>query len=144
MNKKDLVQAYFQRGFNCSQSVLAAYCTDLDLDEDLALRVASGFGGGMGRRGDTCGAVSGAIMVLSLKYGSIAPQDKATKEKTYQQVRAFVERFQEHNGAVRCNDLLEVDISTPAGLNLARTDGRMKQRCPGFVGDAAELLEEYL
>jgi C_GCAxxG_C_C family probable redox protein len=144
MNKKELAQAHFQRGFNCSQSVLAAFNTDFGLDQDLALRLAGGFGGGMGRRGETCGAVSGALMVLGLKYGAVDPQDKDGKESAYQQVRAFMERFAARHGALHCNDLLGVDIDTPDGLALARAEDRFKQRCPKFVGDAAEILEEFL
>jgi C_GCAxxG_C_C family probable redox protein len=144
MNKKELAQAHFQRGFNCSQSVLAAFSADFGLEQEIALRVAGGFGGGMGRRGETCGAVSGALMALGLKYASLDPQDKAAKEGVYQQVRLFMERFAARNGSVRCNDLLGVDISTPAGLELARAEGRFGQRCPNFVGVAAEILEELL
>ena len=144
MNKKGLAQANFQRGYNCSQSVFAAFSDDFGLDQELALRVAAGFGGGMGRRGDTCGAVSGAIMAIGLKYGTSDPQDKATKERAYQMVRTFFERFQERNGAVRCKDLLGVDMSTPEGHALAKAEGLTTQRCPKFVGDAAEILEELL
>ena len=144
MNKKELAQAYFQRGFNCSQSVLTAYSADFGLDQDLALRVAGGFGGGIGRRGETCGAVSGALMVLGLKYGAVDPQDKDGKEIAYQQARDFMQRFEALHGTVRCNDLLGVNIGTPDGLALARAENRFKQRCPMFVGDAAEILEDFL
>jgi C_GCAxxG_C_C family probable redox protein len=144
MNKKELAQAHFDRGFNCSQSVLAAFSTDFNMDQELALRLAGGFGGGMGRKGEICGAVSGALMVLGLKYGAVDPQDKAAKERAYQQVSAFMERFAARNGALRCNDLLGVDIDTAEGLAQARAEGRFKQRCPNYVGDAAELLEEFL
>jgi C_GCAxxG_C_C family probable redox protein len=144
MNKKELAQANFQLGFNCSQSVLAAFSENFGLEKKLALRVAGGFGGGMGRRGDTCGAVSGALMVLGLKYGAIDPQDKDAKENAYQQVKAFMKRFEALHGTVRCNDLLDADIGTADGLALARSENRFKQRCPQFVGDAAEILEEFL
>jgi len=144
MNKKDIAQANFQRGFNCSQSVIAAFSEDFDLDQELALRVAAGFGGGMGRRGDTCGAVSGALMVIGLKYGAIDPQDKATKEHAYELVRVFIDLFKERNEVIRCNDLLGVDMSTPEGHTLAKSEGRTEQRCPKFVGDATEILMELL
>lgn len=98
----------------------------------------------MGRRGDTCGAVTGALMVLGLQFASTDPEDKQGKEDTYQLVRDFMGRFADHHGALRCNDLLGVDISAVEGLQQAREDGKFKQRCPDFVGDAVEILEDII
>lgn len=144
MNKKDLATACFNRGFNCSQSVISTFGPDLGLDQELAYRVAGAFGGGMGRRGDTCGAVTGAFMVIGLKYGAVEAGDKAAREKAYALVNEFAARFEARNGDLRCNALLGVDISTAAGREFARLQGRFESRCPKYVGDAAEILEELL
>ena len=73
----------FRGDFNCSQSILSTYCTQYGLDRDIALKLATGFGGGMGRLGRTCGAVSGAFMVIGLKYGMGLNNDTEAKEKTW-------------------------------------------------------------
>ncbi len=140
----DAAVAEFQQGFSCSQAVLAAFGETLALEPALAHRLAAGFGAGMGRMAQTCGAVTGAYMVIGLKYGATSPQDAAAKEKTYRLVREFTERFQARNHAVSCRDLLGCDISTPAGFEQAKQQGLIKTVCPKAVKDAAEILEELL
>ena len=130
--------------FNCSQSVCAAFAKQFGLECELALKVSAGFGGGMGRMAHTCGAVSGAFMVLGLKYGSAEPNDKVSKENTYAKVRAFAEKFTERQGSVLCRDLLECDISTPEGYAHAKEHDLFTEQCPVFIRAAAEILEEML
>jgi len=132
----------FREGYSCSQAVLAAFARDTGLERHVALRVASGFGGGMGRMAQTCGAVSGAVMVLGLQYGPVSAQDCAGKERTYAQVREFVRRFQARHGTVVCRELLGCDISTPEGFQRAREDQLIRTRCPRFVRNAVAILEE--
>ena len=144
MSKKETALANFKSGFNCAQSVLSAFSKDFGMDDVLAMRIAGGFGGGMGRRGDTCGAVTGALMVLGLRFATTDPEDKQGKEDTYQLVKDFMGRFADRHGALRCNDLLGVDINTAEGLHMAREEGKFKQRCPDFVGSAVEILEEFV
>jgi len=144
MSRRELALANFQRGFNCAQSVLSAFAAEFGMEEGLVMRLAGGFGGGMGRRGDTCGAVSGALMVLGLHFAPIDPEDKQGKEDAYQLARDFMGRFADRYGALRCNDLLGVDINTAEGLQKAREEGKFKQRCPDFVGGAVEILEEFV
>jgi C_GCAxxG_C_C family probable redox protein len=137
----DLARARFDAGFSCSQSVFAAFAPDLGLDADAALRVAAAFGGGMGRTGGTCGAVTGALMALGLKYGS-AVADKAAKEQTYAHVREFMARFEARHDATTCAQLLGVSIATPEGQAAAREANLFKTVCPGLVESAAAILEE--
>jgi C_GCAxxG_C_C family probable redox protein len=144
MDKKDLANACFKSGFNCSQSFFSAFSSDYGLEQSQAYRVAAAFGGGMGRRGATCGAVTGAFMVLGLKYGAVGGADKAAREKVYGLVNQFAEKFTERNGTLLCNELLGVDISTTSGRDFARREGRFDTLCPKYVGDAAEILEEIL
>jgi C_GCAxxG_C_C family probable redox protein len=144
MNKKDLATACFKSGFNCSQSVLSTFSLDFGMQQTLAYRVASGFGGGMGRQGGTCGAVTGAFMVIGLKYGAAEAGDRAAREKSYGKVNEFAEKFSERNRSTLCKELLGVDISTPAGREVAHKEGRFDKLCSKYIADAAEILEEIL
>ena len=144
MNNPERAVALFKEGFNCSQAVLAAYGEQFDLKQELALRVAGAFGGGMGRMGETCGAVTGAIMVLGMKFGSTTAGDLKARENAYAVVREFVHRFKGRNVSVLCRDLLDCDISTPEGMKRAKEEGLIKQTCPKFVKDAAEILDQLI
>ena len=133
-----------EQHFNCSQSVLSAFAQELGLERDLALKVATGFGGGMGRLAETCGVVTGAYMVIGLKYGMTDPADQASKEKTYAIVQAFAQKFKDRFGALDCRDLLGVDLSTPGGLALATDQQLFSVRCSLLIRGAAEILDELL
>ena len=93
MTHADTAAAVFSQGFACSQAVLSAYAAEHGLDKDAALKVSAGFGGGMGRMAQTCGAVTGAYMVLGLKHGAVSGQDQDAKQKTCRLVREFAERL---------------------------------------------------
>ncbi len=142
MSRADLALSRFSAGFSCSQSVLSAFAPDLGLELDPALRVAAAFGGGMGRTGRTCGAVTSALMALGLKYGATCGDDKATKERTYALAREFLARFEARYGATACSDLLGVDISTVEGHSAARASDLFKTTCPVLVAGAAAILAE--
>ena len=131
----------FAEGFNCAQAVFSVYAEDTGFDDDTALKVAAGFGGGMGRMASTCGAVTGAFMVLGLRYGSITA-DRQAKEATYASIREFADRFKARNGSLDCRELLGCDISTPDGLKQAMESDAFANICPKFVRDACEILEE--
>ena len=133
----------FNNGFNCSQAVFASYSEQFGLDCERAFKVATGFGGGM-RMGETCGAVTGAFMVLGLKYGNTTAQNQQSKEKTYEMIIEFTNRFKARNGSVSCRELLGCDISTPEGQKKARDEGLFSAVCPEMVKNAAEILEEML
>ena len=134
----------FRGDFNCSQSILSTYCTQYGLDRDTALKLATGFGGGMGRLGRTCGAVSGAFMVFGLKYGMGLNNDTEVKEKTYQVIREFSNRFQEIYGSEICKELLGCDINTPEGKEYYVQNDFFEKKCLQYVKDAAIILEELL
>jgi C_GCAxxG_C_C family probable redox protein len=145
MSIADTATACFDEGFNCSQAVFSAFAPQLGLDRVAALKVAGPFGGGMGRMGETCGAVTGALMVIGLKYGQTTSEDKAAKEKSYELVREFVKRFRLRNqGCIACRELLGADISTPEGMQKIREKQAFTTMCPKFVRDAAEIVEELL
>ncbi len=144
MSRVKKAVSYFAEGFSCSQSILASYCPEFGLDRELALKIATGFGGGMGRLGDTCGAVSGAIMIIGLKYGSFKIGDMESKEKTYGLVRKYMDDFIRVNGSTKCNKLLDCDISTPDGMRHGYENNLFKTLCPDFVKSSAEILEKLL
>lgn len=131
----------FMQRYACSQAVLAAFSEEYGLDNDLALRVAAGLGGGMGRLAEACGALTGAFLVIGLHYGG----GPARKEKTYRKVRQAAEMFRARNkGCINCRDLLGCDVGTPEGVREAKEKKLFKTVCRQFVRDAVEILEEIL
>ena len=139
MNKSEIAQALFKEGFNCSQSLLAAYGTDLGIERDIALKIAGAFGGGIGRMGATCGVVTGAIMIIGLKYGAISANDKEAKAKTYEVAKAFVSNFKARNNSVKCSELLGFDITSKPDSGKI-----ISKQCPKYISDAVSIIEEIL
>lgn len=144
MSQAEAAVDRFRSGLSCSQAVLSTYGEALGIDQETAKRLAAGFGGGIGRLGATCGAVTGAVMVLGLKFGSADGGDRQAKEKTYEQVREFSRRFQERHAHLDCRDLLGCDISTAEGHREAADRKLIATLCPEFVRSAACILEELL
>ena len=145
MNRTKSAVACFKKGFSCSQAILSTFAEGTKLDNETALKVAAGFGGGMARMGLTCGAVTGAYMVLGLKYGATSAEDQQAKQKTYQLVKDFTEKFKARNGSCVCKELLGgIDLSTPEGMEQAKRADVLNTLCPKFVQDAAEMLEEMV
>lgn len=131
----------FEDGFACSQSIFSAYCEQFGLDRELALKIADPFGAGMRGLSETCGAVTGAFMVIGLKYGRIRADDMLAKETTAIVVQEFIKKFKERNETIICKNLLGYDISIPEQSDQAEASGLFKTRCPKFIRDAAEILE---
>jgi len=136
--------SYFEGNCNCAQSVLSSYSTQYGLDREKALKIATGFGGGMGRFGRTCGAVTGAYMVIGLKYGMGIEEDVEAKEKTYQVIREFSKRFQELHGSELCKELLGCDINTSEGKEYYDQNEFFEKKCLQYVKNATEILEVLL
>lgn len=135
--------ACFKKGINCTQAVLTTYGQQLGLDLENALKVAAAFGSGM-NMGETCGAVTGALMVIGLKHAKVKGITLLSKEKTADVAHEFLERFKARHGTVLCKDLLGCDVSTPEGRKTAKKEQHFKKRCPEYVKDAAKILEELL
>jgi C_GCAxxG_C_C family probable redox protein len=144
MGRIERAVSLFSEGFNCAQAVLAAFGPDLGLERELALKLAGAFGGGMGRMGEACGAVTGGLMALGLKFGPTRAGDEAAKERAYGLACRFFKEFKARNGSVLCRELLGCDLSTPEGRKRAKETGLHSSRCPGFVRAAAEILERLL
>jgi len=143
MNHTEAAAAVFAQGACCSQAVFSAYAAEYGLDRDTAMKVAAGFGAGMGRMVQTCGAVTGAYMVIGLKYGA-ASGDREAKENTYRLVREFAQKFTAKNGSLVCSELLGCDISKPEGFEKMKSQGLHAKVCAKLVHDACELLDEVL
>lgn len=139
MTRADEAEAIFKSGLNCAQAVLMAFAEAYGLRREDALRVASGFGGGMGGMGQTCGAVCGAFMVLGLKHPR---HDRASAGPSSELVKEFARRFKQRNGTISCRELLGADISTPEGHEAARAAGKFAAVCPKAVRDAVQIIEE--
>lgn len=133
----------FRKGCACSQAVLSVYSARFGLDEDTALRLASGFAGGM-RRAATCGAVTGGNMVLGLAHAGEDCETMAGRQTVYAAVRSLGDRFRDRNGSLDCRDLLGCDVSTPEGHQRAVEQHLFVTRCPAFVRDAVEIVAELL
>lgn len=144
MTTTENVLTMFQKGFTCSQTVLAAFAGDLGLPEEQALMIASGFGAGMARMSLTCGAVTGAFMALGLKYGYSSGESKESKEAIYRTVREFAEQFRAAHGSIECRELLGFDISTPEGYRGAADKEIFRTLCPRFVQTAIEIVDKML
>ncbi len=145
MSKADEAVATFKQGFNCSQAVLSVFAEELGLDGQTAARIASGFGGGIGHMAETCGAVTGAIMVIGLKKGmSIQDHPFRSNQAVYAAIDPFIKEFVERNKSVKCRDLLGCDISDNETLLKARKDGLFQTLCPKFVNDAVEIVEKLI
>jgi len=116
----------------------------MGLNREIALKISQAFGGGMAQMGETCGAVTGAFMVIGLKYGRTRADDDEAKAKTYSLVKEFTEKFRARNGTIICRELLGCDIGTPEGQQIAKNKKLFSTICPCFVQDAVEILEEIL
>jgi C_GCAxxG_C_C family probable redox protein len=144
MSEVEKATSTYMSGFNCAESIISTYAPRFGIDRDTALKLACGFGAGMGKMGNVCGAVTGAFVILGLRYGRTVPEDEGSKEQVYDSVREFTRRFIAKHGSITCNDLLGCDISTEEGREEATDKELFTEICPSFVTKAAEILEEML
>ncbi len=140
MSKVQQAVDTFRSGFNCSQAICVTYGPDDGLSPLACLKLSSGFGGGM-RRAEVCGAVTGALMVLGLRYGPTDITD-TSKEHVYPKVEDFSSRFEARCGSLLCRDLLGCDISTAKGMTQATETNLFKTVCPDMIQAAAKILED--
>jgi len=144
MKKTEKAAALFKEGFSCSQAVFAAFSEDYGLDRDTSLKLAQAFGGGMAHLGEACGAVTGAFMLIGLKYGRIKAEDLEARDRTYVKMRQFADRFKGLHCSIQCRCLLGLDLGTEEGMRLAREKNLFQTLCAKYVQDAATIVEEIL
>ena len=141
----EIAEAKFVEGYNCAQSVLFSFCDDLGLELDSALKLACGFGGGMGRQGEVCGAVSGGIMALGLKFGRGKNDQRAATELAYAKIREFMRRFSERHGSCHCRELLNgCDLTMPEGQADFKNNECFNLICRPCVRDAAQMVADMM
>lgn len=129
---------------SCSQAIAVTFADAVGLEEPTAMGVARGFGGGIAAHGLTCGAVTGAIMVLGVHAARIAKDEKSAKTKAYELAHRFTDRFQARHQTLECKSLIGLDLSTEAGRKLNADMKVTRRLCPDFVRSSAEILEELL
>ncbi len=144
MSRIEEALSSFKEDFSCAQSIFATYAPHYGLDRDKALKISTGFGGGMARSGRTCGAVTGSYMVIGLKNGMGVSKDLEMKEKTYQVISEFSNQFHEKNGSLICKELLGCDINTPEGMDYFNQNELFEKKCLQCVKNAAEILDKML
>jgi len=137
----ELATKLFSSGFNCAQSVIAVFCEKYGMDKETALKIAGGLGGGF-RSADICGAVSGAVLVVGLKYGQSIDGDTDTKQNCSAKTIEFLNEFRARNKAITCRDILQCDITTPEGMAEARSKNLFRTTCVDAVKSAVSILEE--
>ena len=143
MNHAQKAFELFKSGYNCAQAVAVAFCDVTGLTAIQAARMASAFGGGMGRMREVCGAVSGMFMVLGILYGYDDPKDDATKKELYTRVQALAEEFKKDAGSIICRDILKNPPSDPSPS--PRTAEYYNLRpCERMVYNAAALLDDFI
>jgi len=144
LKKEDKAIDSFKSGLNCTQSVLTAYSDDLNFDNHLALRMACGFGAGMGRLQETCGAVTGSFMVLGIYNCKKHSANNDRKEKTYEMIQRFTDRFKANHGATDCKSLLNCDLRTGEGRQYAHDKQLYEIVCEKCISDSIRMIEELI
>jgi len=145
MSRVDDAVSVFGKSCNCSQAVLTAFADGFGIDRDAAMCAARGFGGGMGRTGQACGALTGAVIALGFAEKGTPPEaEKGARELTYDRVKELFERFRERHGATDCRGLIGIDLGTPEGQRINAEKGITRTLCPNFVRSAVEIAEQAM
>lgn len=145
MKKSENAINYFKNGYNCAQSTFTVFASDFGISEDNSLKIACAFGGGMGRQQYTCGAITGVLMALGLKYGKALNDDEQKKKDTYSKTVEFFNEFKKIHGSLNCKELLK-------GLDLCSEEGHQKivdlnlfeTHCRKYIQDAVEIAERII
>ncbi|HPR56265.1 MAG TPA: C-GCAxxG-C-C family protein [Deltaproteobacteria bacterium] len=145
MTRSERAVSVFDQGFNCCQAVFSSFCDDLGMDRDTALKLTCGFGAGMARNGEVCGAVSGGILVIGTRCGRGERSDRSATEETYGKVRELMGRFAGMHGTYTCRMLLDgIELTTEQGQLSYLENDYFNRVCKACVRDVVELLEEIL
>jgi len=136
--------ATFRSGLNCAQAVITAYADDLNINNDLAVNISCGFGGGMGRLQETCGAVTGSYMVLGIFNGNKYSDNKDKKEITYSMIQKFSEKFKSLNGTTECKSLIKCDLKTEEGQRYAKENKLFDTICEKCISDSLKIIKDLI
>ncbi len=145
MTKAEKAKEFFNQGFNCSQSVALAFAAELNLPQEVILKLSSSFGGGMGGLREVCGAVSGMFIVAGFLYGYDDPQDPVAKAEHYKRIQDLAIKFKEKHPSIICRELLGYCDITPSAAPSPRTAEYYAQRpCAELVLSAAQIMQDYI
>lgn len=133
----------FKKGYNCAQSILYAFRGESNFQREMALKISSGLGAGMGRKGEVCGAVTGGILVLGMRHGWVESEDRTAKEAMYFKTQELMNEFASKHGSCICRALLNgCDLTTEEGLNSFKENDYLTKICTKCVQSVAEILEK--
>lgn len=144
MDKTTKVINCFKERYNCSQAVLSSFSEELGIDLKHAQKIASAFGGGIARNGETCGAVTGALMVLGLKHWKPEISNDEAKMHVYNMSNRFMKEFKNRNSSVVCKELLGCDLSTDEGRKKMKEENLSEKICEKLLRDSTEILEKMV
>jgi C_GCAxxG_C_C family probable redox protein len=142
--KSETADRVFREGYNCAQAVVVPFAGECSIAETDALRVASVFGAGMGRMQETCGAVTGAFMVIGLKYGFTIPDDQAQRALVLDTTKKFVREFKDVFGTLSCRELLNCDVNTGEGQRKHKEENQRERICRECVALSVRTLEKLM
>ena len=145
MTRREVAMDNFMKGYNCAQSIMLAFEDLIPVDKSLLSKMASSFGGGMGRLREVCGAVSGMFMVAGFMYGYDGPETGEVKAEHYARIQELAHKFEEKHGSIVCREMLGLNVRHDTPTPEARTNEYYKKLpCSEIIGDAAEILEQYI
>ncbi len=145
MTRREMAMANFYEGYNCSQSIVLAFADLIPIEKTTLLKMSSSFGGGMGRLREVCGSVTGMFMIAGILYGYDGPETGQVKADHYARIQELARRFEETHGSIVCREMLGLSVRHDVPVPEARTQEYYKKRpCPEIIGDAAEILEQYI
>jgi C_GCAxxG_C_C family probable redox protein len=145
MDKSEQAKAVMlEHHLNCAQSIVSTYCDEFGLDRNFGLKIAMGFGAGMARTGKTCGAVTGAYMILGLSQRINENNSRESIDRTYKLIHEFNRQFKAQHGSLECKELIKCSLTTPEERAVAHDRGIFTDVCPNLVRDAARILESVL
>jgi C_GCAxxG_C_C family probable redox protein len=144
MKKSEKALKLFKKNYSCAQSVLIAFADEVDIDKNLAFRIAAGLGGGIGRSQNVCGAINAGAVVLGLKHGFYPEDDVDSKNRMSNLVGKYIEECKIALGATQCLDLIKVDLNNPEQKDFANKTGHLERVCNNAVYVSADTLERYL
>jgi C_GCAxxG_C_C family probable redox protein len=137
-------ESSFRSGFNCAQAVLTSFADRFDTDKETLFKISNGFGGGMGRKQEVCGAVTGAILAIGLLHGRGEIDSVEKQETTYRKVRELIDAFTKEFGTITCSELLPgCNLLTEDGQKMFREQG-LKENCCTYVRRANEITQEII
>ena len=144
MKKLDKVKYYSLNGYNCGQSILAAFGEDYGLNKELAFKLGQNLGMGCTHRGEICGAVSAALLIYGLKYGSDQPNDELSNEIVYNLSNEHIAEFEELHGTIQCKELLGYNVAIPEEMEKIMELNLFRFKCPNLIFDSARILERKI